>query len=141
MHIKVAIAGLHFSSESCISIVNYRIKNSMSDYNKVKCVIAEFRVVQKTLKLLDSLNLLNKYKNQLSAKAWKIAGLLGCFNEWEYAKKAIQIATSMGSETPISTNRIFKFLCKISPMTAFRLREKMIRAMKPHLRRNYKIVN
>ena len=87
---------------------------------------------EKTVKQLANLNLLYKYKDQLSAKAWKVTGLLGSFGEWEFAKKAIQIAISLGSGSPDDTNKIFGLLCKMSLLLHLSYAEKMMRTMRPH---------
>lgn len=131
MHIKIAISGLSFSSESEVSIINFKIDNSMSQGNYKKCLIAQYEVYRKTRATLFNLGLLSKYKKVLNLKLWNIAKILLSLNEVDYAKQAVNIMFTH----PESRNATFfqKIIIKLN--TAYLImNEYRICTFKPNLR-------
>jgi glycosyltransferase involved in cell wall biosynthesis len=134
MHISLALSGLRFSAEPVVSIVNYRIGNSMSGSQPVKCLVAQMEVLKKTFSRLKVQGRLGDYHEVLAEKAWKIAGHLAAENDWKHVRDCIAIANELHSSSPGKGNIIFKRFCTISPLNAFRLREFLISTFKPELR-------
>ena len=105
LHIRLASYGLTFSAESKISIVNYRIFNSMSALNINKCIEAQFNVLQKTARAVPE-----KYHEAISRRLWEIVGPLAAHDNWAYVKKSILLNKSLGFSTPSSGGAIFRWL-------------------------------
>lgn len=130
LHIRLATYGLAFSVEDKISIINYRIANSMSASNINKCIEAQFNVLQKTANTVQ-----NKYYEAISRRLWEIVGPMAAQDNWTYVKKAISLSQSLGFSRPSSGGAIFRSLAAIDVYFAIWFREKMIRKMKPALRK------
>jgi len=129
MHISLAINGLSFSCESEISIINYYIKNSMSQNNAQKCAIARYHVLKKI-----SASHGNQYAKEISDQIWTCISSLSVFQEWGYIKKALAISECLGYPSSDTGSKLFNSLTKINPFFAVWLREKLIRLFKPHIR-------
>jgi len=128
-HIKLAQSGLTFSAENEVSIINYRISNSMSMLNAKKCALAQYHVLEQTVATHGQ-----KYPFELANEIFNNAAILAKENEWAYVKKAINLAQGLGYRTPPTGSVLFILLTKIGPFKAVWLREKMIRLFKPELR-------
>nr|WP_315418849.1 glycosyltransferase family 2 protein [uncultured Pedobacter sp.] len=131
LHISLALHHLRFSSEDEISIINYRINNSMSQSNKEKCFLAQFYVMEKT-----ALNAPSIYNHEIAVRFGEIATNLASINNWEKTKASLLFAKKLGLNSISANNNIlFNIVSKFSPFAAFWIREKMIRLLKPRLRR------
>lgn len=131
-HCHLAICGLRFSSESEVSIINYRVKKSMSSsVSIVKCVQAQYYVMKK-----NALRLGQRYKKEIAEQLWKIAGVAASFLDWKTAYDSVALAVKLNGRVPQHASAIFKGLCLINPFFAVKYRENMIRKFKPHLRLN-----
>lgn len=131
LHIQLAIFGLTFSAESEVSIINYRISNSMSSANRNKCTRAQYCVLRKT-----AITQGNLYPKELSDQLFHCATSSATAQDWEYVKKALALSAELGYKYPVHENQLFNFLIRLNPYRAFWLREKMIRLFKPYLRKN-----
>ncbi|MEJ5992827.1 glycosyltransferase family 2 protein [Pedobacter sp. Du54] len=130
-HCKLAMAGLSFSAEKEVSIINYRIKNSMSNANQIKCAQAHFEVMSINAKKVG-----NMYGKEIAQKLWSNAVVLGVLSDWHTAKKAVDLAVKLDPSTPRKENLMIKLLSFFNPYFAIKFREKMIRLLKPKLRPN-----
>lgn len=128
-HLKMAISGLTFSAESEITIINYRRNNSMSAANQAKCSKAAFHVMRKAAELVDS-----RHIDEIGQKLWGIAGVSAANLEWEEAHKCVSLAQKLNCHKPMSASKTFHWLCLFNPHVALRLREYLIRLLKPNLR-------
>lgn len=128
MHIKLAIAGFKFSVESEVSIINYRIKNSMSQGNQLKCFEAQYHVMTK-YKALTTV----QYDVTFGYKLWEIAGLAASYRDYRLANSCITLARKLNVKKP-SGFTLFGLLCVLQPYLAIRIRENYIRLFKPELR-------
>ncbi|MFD0795041.1 glycosyltransferase family 2 protein [Mucilaginibacter litoreus] len=128
-HIKLAKNGLTFSAESEVSIINYRIENSMSAANIKKCVIAQYHVLEQTVATHGQ-----KYTAELAEELFKNAAVLAKEDAWDYVNKALRLARNLGHKVPSNAGKAFRLLISINPFMAMWLREKLIRLFKPHLR-------
>lgn len=130
-HIKMAIANLKFSVEEKISIINYRVQSSMSAANAVKCLKAQYHVLEKA-----AISTGSNYSFEISSHLWGITPLLAQAHQWEYVKRAISLCRQLNYSTPPTKVNIFKILTFVNPFIAVWLREKFIRLLKPSLRKN-----
>lgn len=130
-HIKMALAGLKFSAEETISIINYRINSSMSVVNNDKCLIAQYYALQKT-----ALQAHPNHAHAIASKLWGIVGPFAARLKWDYVKKILSLCDQLGyRQSPVGSN-LFRALTYLDPYLAVKLREKAIRLLKPHLRNN-----
>ncbi|MBE9005329.1 glycosyltransferase family 2 protein [Fortiea sp. LEGE XX443] len=128
-HCRMAIAGLKFAADSTVTIINYCRANSMSAANQIKCTKAQFHVMRK---VAESLN--GKYSHEIAQKLWGIAGVAAAYLDWEIADNCVDLAISIHHETPNNLSALFRFLCSFNPYFAIRVRERLIRFLKPQLR-------
>ncbi|WP_165825448.1 glycosyltransferase family 2 protein [Pedobacter yonginense] len=133
-HCKLAIAGLTFAAEKEISIINWRMNNSMSASNQLKCAQAHYEVMK-----INADKLGNTYTKEIAYKLWANANALASFSDWDTAKKSIKLATKLnGKFPPEQESRLFKLLAKIDPYFGLYLREQFIRFFKPDLRKKHR---
>ena len=128
MHIRIAAAGLSFRAEPEVAAISYRVKNSMTS-NRAAVVRAQFLVMQKAARSLPS-----KYHDEIAERLWRNAGLAAACSEWQTAKQSVLLAMELGARVPRTGSRSFRLLAGISPTGAVRLREFLIRTLKPQLR-------
>ena len=130
-HIRLAFAGLTFAAEPEVSIINWRVKGSMSAANLARCALAHLYVLMETWARPDAA----PYRVEIADALWFNAGILASYGEWDAVHRAVTLAASL-SAPPFDAGRLwFRALARISPFNAIRLRETAIRLFKPHLRR------
>jgi glycosyltransferase involved in cell wall biosynthesis len=132
MHIRLAFAGLSFAAESEISIINHRRSNSMSAGSRLKCLQAHYHVMRKTAARKNA----DRYANEIGRNLWVAAGGLAAELDWHTADRAAALAMKLAGPSAAPSGLAFKALCCLSPHFAIRIREGLIRALKPRLRRN-----
>ena len=130
-HIKLAINNLTFSVEKEISIINYRVGSSMSVTNQLKCALAQYHVLANIAVTHGEL-----YPIEISNKLWENIASLAAAQNWKYVKMALALANKLGHPHSNKGNTLFNALTHIDPFRAVWLREKMIRLLKPQLRKN-----
>ncbi|WP_169306877.1 glycosyltransferase family 2 protein [Pedobacter polaris] len=128
-HCKLAIAGLTFGVEKEISIINYHIKNSMSDGNKVKCAQAHFEVMKINAEKVGKV-----YNNEIAQKLWANAIILASLSDWQTSKKAVDLALKLDPKITRNESSVVKLLSFFNAYFAIRARELMIRIFKNKLR-------
>lgn len=129
MHCQLARAGLSFAADPTVSVINYRVTNSMSSANQIKCTHAQFHVMKKAADALEG-----RYSLEISQRLWSIAGVSASYLDWHNADACISLALSLNCKTPEAKNLLFEFICRCNPHLAIRVREFLIRAIKPQLR-------
>jgi glycosyltransferase involved in cell wall biosynthesis len=131
-HCKLAFAGLSFGVEKEISIINYRVKNSMSDANRIKCLKAYHAATRKVAARVGQ-----RYATEISSRFWAAATGLASHLAWRDVDDAIAEALELNRGIPPDQSKEFVLLCRLAgPRAAFRFREYAIRLFKPHLRRH-----
>ncbi len=130
MHIRLAFAGLTFSAESEISIINHRRLNSMSASSRLKCLQAHYNVMRKTAAREDA----DRYAAEIAGRLWVAVGGLAAELDWRTADEAARLAMQLAGPSVAPSGQVFKVLCHLSPYLALRIREGVIRALKPGLR-------
>jgi hypothetical protein len=128
-HCHLARAGLRFDADDRVTLVNYRLKNSMSRSNGAKCVRAHYHVLKKAAELSGP-----RYYASIAMKLWRAAGVAAGYAEWETADAAVELAQRLAGKSPAGESRAFRLLCEVHPRMALRIRELSIRALKPRMR-------
>jgi glycosyltransferase involved in cell wall biosynthesis len=132
-HIRLAFAGLTFAAETEISIVNHRRAESMSSSNRLKCLQAQYHVMRKTAGRDGS----RPYARDISRMLWMIVGGLAAELDWTTADLAAKLAVELDGLAAVPSGIVFRSLCRFSPYVAVRVREWLIRCLRPRLRDGY----
>jgi len=131
MHCRLARAGLRFDADPAIAAINYRRTNSMSSANRYRCARAQYRVMAKAAAELNG-----RYSAEIAKRLWIIAAASASYLDWLNADACVSLAVSLDGRVPAESSLLFKTLCAISPEKAIRVRERLIRALKPSLRKD-----
>lgn len=132
MHCSLARAGLRFCADPAVLIVNWRRSDSMSNANQAKCFRAQYHVMLKA-KAADTQS---KYSVDISERLWDVAAASASVLDWETADASGRLAFQLAG-TPSSQSGLFRVLCRLGPSTALRIREWLIRLVKPQYRVGY----
>lgn len=129
-HIKLAANGLSFSAEKEVSILNYRMADSMSRSNQVRCLLAHVEVMKRACNIAG-----DRYPMELKFKLWHAAQQLASKQAWDHVDDALAIAHKLTPALPTGLSPLFISLVRLlGDRNAFRMREKAIRIFKPYLR-------
>jgi len=131
-HCRMAIAGLQFAADPTITVINYYLSNSMSSANQIKCIKAKFHVMRKVAEALKG-----KYTEEITQNLWGIAGNAAAYLDWETSDRCLQLALSFHNKPPKKLGSLFRLLSSYNPYLAIRVREWLIRILKPQLRSNF----
>lgn len=122
-HIKMAIAGLTYSAENEVAIINYAVSGSMSDANKKKCVIAQYHTLLMATEQLKQINEIDDYKHLLSKLLFKKSILLAAnhaFQELDHALKMSKILDQKNKN--IFNSNLLNHLFNRYPKMMYRIR-------------------
>ena len=133
-HHRLALAGLRFDYEPALTCLNYRYGGSMSGANQQRCARAQVCVLEKTTDVLRSRGALAPYAGDLAQKFWGAGTFAACALEWDAAYRAARAAAALGVRTPADGSPVFRALATLHGPTALRVREGLIRILRPHLR-------
>jgi glycosyltransferase involved in cell wall biosynthesis len=129
-HVRAARRGMTFRAEPTVSIINYRYSNSMSQANLSKCIAAHVCVLEKA-----ALESHSQYHQLIAEKLWTAAGVAGSYLAWDVADKAANLAVRLGGGKGAANNSYwFRTFALINPPLALRVRELLIRFLRPQLR-------
>ncbi|MCM1981757.1 glycosyltransferase family 2 protein [Lyngbya confervoides] len=126
-HCRLAIAGLHFAAESRVTVINYCRANSMSSGNLNKCLQAQYQVMKKVSEQVAPC-----YWPAIGQRLWAIAAVSAAQSDWSNADACVTLAQQLGKPQGLPLG--MKQLATYQPGLALRLREYLIRGLKPHLR-------
>jgi len=129
MHCKLARAGLRFDADPTVTLINYRREGSMSQDNQVECKRARYYVLKKCARYNGS-----THGETIARELWKSAGLLAAHLQWDRADKAARLAVQLDGRVPTHGGPFFTALGAIHPRMALRVREWLIRLLKPAIR-------
>jgi glycosyltransferase involved in cell wall biosynthesis len=130
-HQKLAFGNLAFSSESELSIINYRLSNSMSAQNKIKCAVSNLEALKLCLTYSDS----NAYHREIAAGLWSVSALLLSYDQKALAVEAAKLALRLAPQVRPTGSPLFESLAYLFPLTGLQLREQAIRFFKPAFRK------
>jgi len=129
-HCKLALQGFSFRAENEVSIINYRVRNSMSGSNDLKCLKAQHTVMKNVAAAVGT-----KYREEIATRLWYLATSYACRLMWKEMDEVLHDALEEFPGIPPEQSRIFRMLCRIfGPHLGFRLREYLLRLLKPHTR-------
>jgi glycosyltransferase involved in cell wall biosynthesis len=132
MHCSLARAGLRFCADPAVLIVNWRRAESMSNANQAKCFRAQYHVMLKA-KINDTQS---SYSADIAERLWEVAAAAASVLDWETADASANLAFQLAG-MPRSQSGLFRALCRLRPSIALRIREGLIRLVKPRYRVGY----
>ncbi len=131
-HLRLAESGARFEIDAYVGSRFYFNSGSMSAANRAKCLRAHHEITRRFAERHPS-----GYEREICRIAWQdAAGLASCL-DWYTADDCIRIALRHGPRMPRDGSALFKSLCLINPFWALRVREALIRRLKPRLRVGY----
>ncbi len=132
MHIGLAFAGLSFAAEAEVCIINHRRSDSMSAANQLNCIRAQYQVMRKTAERSGA----GVYSRDISSKLWHAAGVLAAHLDWQTADAAVALARKLAPAVT-EGSPAYRALAAVSPALALRIRERLIRVLRPSAREGY----
>jgi hypothetical protein len=129
MHIRLALAGARFCADPSIAVVINRRSGSMSSGHPVECARAQVEVLARAAAATGT-----RYRDEVGARAWRLAGVCGSFRDWPTVDRCMRIAADVGYGDPTNENWVVRALAAFDPSMAVRVRESLIRWFKPSLR-------
>lgn len=129
MHLRLALNGLRFHADSRPGGILYQRRNSMSSGNRIECARAHFHVLATVAGQTR-----RRYAAELGQELWKLAGVCGTYRDWDYVRRALQLAEQLGYAAAEAENPVFRALARIHPFGAVLAREHFVRWFKPALR-------
>ena len=132
MHTRLAQSGLRFDAEPETSLIQYRRPGSMSVANRLKCVQAQFEVMRKSAERVGA-----THGRAIAERLWRIAGCAAADLDWSTADAAAELAVKLAGRGHVpASGPLFRTLARLSPRLALRTRERLIRLLKPSLRKD-----
>jgi hypothetical protein len=131
-HLRLAERGMRFDVDPYVGSRFHFSAGSMSAANKVRCLRAHSTITRRF-----AVRRPQEYRPEIAALAWHdAAGLASCL-DWSAADECVRLAISHGARVPCDASALFRSLCRVNPHWALRVREKLIRFLKPGLRVGY----
>jgi glycosyltransferase involved in cell wall biosynthesis len=126
-HLRLALAGLSFAADPAVTIINYLRKGSMTTGNLPGANRSTFHVLEKALRS----GLAPAHIRIVGTRLWKIAGHAAAYLDWPAADRAAALAASTRAPLPQETGNLLRMLAPLSPRVALRVRETLIRRLRP----------
>lgn len=101
----------------------------MSSGHPIECARAHYHVLAGVAERTG-----NRYSQELGQELWRHAGVCGTYLDWDYARRCLALARSLGYVDPAREDRVFRMLARIHPFAAVALREYFVRWFKSGLR-------
>jgi glycosyltransferase involved in cell wall biosynthesis len=129
MHIRMALAGLRFRAESAVGVIIYRRANSMSSGHPIECARAHVDVLSRVAAATGS-----RYRTEIGTRLWRLAGVCAGYQDWTYVDRSLRLAGQIGYLRPHDEHWAVRAMAAVDPARAVRVREFLIRLLKPSLR-------
>src|SRR5262249_11999903 len=113
-HIRLAQAGLCFSADPRVVVVNHRRSGSMSAANGARCARAQYEVMRRAAAHPTG----TRCGDEIAARLWGIAGVAAAYLDWRTADEAAALARTLSDARP--SGRLFAALCALSAPAALR---------------------
>lgn len=126
-HLRLALAGLSFAADPAVTVINYIRQGSMTTSNVRGANRSTFEVLAKAVRS----GLSPHHTRVAGTRLWKIAGSSAAYLDWATADRAAFLAAATDGPLPPETGALFRVLSTISPRVALRVRERMIRLVRP----------
>lgn len=125
-HCKLALNGFSFRAEKEVSIINYRVSNSMSGSHEVNCLRAHQEVMRRMSEAVGP-----KYPEEIAERLWYIATNYAVRGMWQDADRVLEDAAIIFNGVPRGQSPSFRIVCQMfGAAKAFRIREWMVRQRK-----------
>lgn len=129
-HIRLAVAGLRFRASSVVTSINWRHKTSMSTENPTACLWSHYALMLKVVKQVPA-----QYRESIVDNLWSVAQGLASHRDWPGMTRVLRDAERVCPRAPSHESLRFRRLCSLlGTCRAFRVREELIRLLKPQLR-------
>jgi hypothetical protein len=129
MHLRLALGGLRFRADPMTTVIHYRTQGSMSSGHPIECARAQVDVLARVAERTG-----RRYREDIGARLWRLAGVCGSFDDWEYVERCMDLADRIGYRQPAHESWFVRTIARFNPSGAVRLRERFIRLVKPRLR-------
>lgn len=130
-HLRLAMAALRFDADPAYAVINYIRAGSMTTSNLPGAQRSTFHVMKKAAGTAPT-----AYHEIIAGRLWGTAGLSAAYNDWENADRAAALALTLMPGPPPSGAAWFRWLAVRQPRLALRLRERLIRMLRPAARAN-----
>lgn len=131
-HLRLAEAGARFAIEPYVGSQFYFNPGSMSASNRARCCLASHEIT-----LLFTGRHPGRYQEEIGHLAWQNAACLASCLEWKGTDACVALACKATGRVPKAASTLFKLVCFVNPYWAIRIREALIRLLKPRLRQGY----
>ncbi|MCX6935857.1 MAG: glycosyltransferase [Verrucomicrobia bacterium] len=125
MHCKLARAGLTFSVEEEVSIINYCVNESMSrgpaGYRGV--VQSQYYTIKKSFEELQGHASFPRYNKAIGLRLWAYTRHAAWVSQWDMIRRSLHIIHACGVSIPENDSKLFQIMCRISPFGAVVARE------------------
>ena len=135
-HLSLALRGLRFRAADYVGCVLYQRSRSMSSGHQIECARAQYEVLASVVSRTDTC-----YAAEIGGRLWLLAGVLGGYRDWTYARKCLDLARRLGYDNPDGEHPAIRLMARISPFGAIVAREAFIRTFKPHLRSGFPVAS
>jgi glycosyltransferase involved in cell wall biosynthesis len=132
MHCSLARARLRFAADPEIMMINWRRQDSMSMASPARCFRAHFHVMRKAMEHDRD----GVYRYKIADRLWDNAASAASVLDWETADACGRLAFRLGGR-PRQQSRLFRTMCFLGPRISLRVREWLIRLLKPQYRAKY----
>lgn len=129
-HLRLALGGARFAVESSVGTLTRSSATSMSQANRVACLNAFGAATAKAVAARPG-----SYAPEAAQAYWQTAAGLAAHGARVDAERWVGRAVELGHATPPQASALFRLLCRIGPVFALHARERLIRLLKPWLRR------
>ena len=129
-HLRLALAGLRFDADPTFTVINYIRAGSMTTSNFAGAQRSTYHVLAKGAAAAPA-----RYHRTIAWRLWSTAGLSGAYNDWENADRAAALALRIAPDMPPDGGLLMRLFARRFPGPTLRLREKLIRLLRPDSRR------
>jgi glycosyltransferase involved in cell wall biosynthesis len=131
LHVRLALARLRFRSDPLRGVRLYQRAGSMSSANRVACAQAQVEVLADVAGRAGP-----AYAKEIGARAWHLAGVCGGYSDWASVRRCLDMAHALDCRVPAEEHLVVRAIARVNPLAAVVIREWLIRALKPQLRRD-----
>ena len=128
-HLRLALAGLRFDADPEFAVINYVRAGSMTTSNLPGAQRSTFEVMKKAAAAVPA-----SYLGIVAGRLWITAGLSAAYGDWLNADRAAELAQKIAPDAAPPGARWFRWMAPRWPGAAMRLRERLIRLLRPAAR-------
>jgi GT2 family glycosyltransferase len=125
-HLRLALAGLRFDADPAFTVINYVRQGSMTTSNLPGAQRSTYQVLAKGAAAAPP-----HYHPIIARRLWSTAGLSAAFHDWENADRCAALALRLAPHQPVPGGPVMRLLGRPFPRFAMRLRERLIRLLRP----------